>query len=604
MISTAINPTHVLLPPKDQVPEFNSKSSEQECLALLKRCKNLEEFKLVHAKILKWGLLCNSFCASNLVASCALSEWGSVQYACSVFRQILEPQVFDYNTMIKAQVKDLNFDEALTLYVEMLERGIEPDNFTYPAVLKACAQLRALEEGIQIHSDVLKFGLACDIYVQNSLISFYGKCKKVELARSIFEQMEDNSVASWSAIIAAHASVGLWSDCLMLFREMNRLGSWRAEESILVSVISSCTHLGFLDLGRSTHGALLRNIAELNVIVQTSLVDMYVKCGCLEKGLSLFRNMKRKNRLSYSVMISGLAMHGQGREALRVFLEMLEERLKPDEAVYVGILNACNHAGLIEEGLRLFKEMRTEHNVEPAVQHYGCMVDLLGRAGKVHEALELARSMAIMPNEIIWRSLLSACKVHGQLEIGEIAANEIFKLDRVCHSPGDYLALLSLYAQAQRWDDVARIWSVMAKKGISQNPGFCSIEVNRRVYTFVSQDMNPSQCQGVYEMIHQMEWQLKFEGYLPDTSPVLIDAGEEEKRERLKGHSQKLAIAFALIHTSQGSPIRIARNLRMCVDCHTYTKYISVIYKREITVRDRNRCHHFRDGTCSCRDYW
>ncbi|KAK4752285.1 hypothetical protein SAY87_021083 [Trapa incisa] len=272
MISTAVNPTHFLLPSRDQTPHFSSNSSEQECLVLLKRCKSLEDFKLIHAKILKWGLFCNSFCASNLVASCALSEWGSVQYASSIFRQIYEPQVFDYNTMIKAYVKDLNFGDALNLYVEMLHSGLEPDKFTFPVVLKACAQLRAREGGMQIHGNAFKFGLECDVYVHNSLISFYGKCKKIEPACLIFNQIEDKSIASWSAIITAHASLGLWNDCLMLYAEMNRLGTWRAEESILVSVLSACTHLGFLDLGRSTHAALLRSITELNQVSSSNIL--------------------------------------------------------------------------------------------------------------------------------------------------------------------------------------------------------------------------------------------------------------------------------------------------------------------------------------------
>jgi hypothetical protein len=161
-----------------------------------------------------------------------------------------------------------------------------------------------------------------------------------------------------------------------------------------------------------------------------------------------------------------------------------------------------------------------------------------------------------------------------------------------------------MYARAKRWEDVAKIRTEMARKGFTQTPGFSLVEVERKIYKFVSQDMSHPQCKGIYEMIHQMEWQLKFEGYSPDTSQVLFDVDEEEKRQRLKAHSQKLAMAFALIHTSQGAPIRIARNLRMCNDCHSYTKLISVIYQREITVRDRNRFHHFKDGTCSCRDYW
>ncbi|XP_059441066.1 pentatricopeptide repeat-containing protein At1g31920 [Corylus avellana] len=605
MIRTSVlNQTHLLLPAKDssKSTESNLRLKEQECLSLLKRCRSLKEFNQVHVQMLKLGLFWESFCASNLVASCALSDWGSMDYACSIFRQIEEPGSFVFNTMLRGYVKDASFEEAFLLYDEMIERGIEPDNFTYPPLLKACARLPALKEGMQTHGHVFKLGLEVDVFVQNSLISMYGKCGKIELACTVFKQMDQRSVASWSAIIGAHASKGLWSECLMLFGDMSSEGRWRAEESTLVSMLSACTHLGALDLGRCAHGSLLRNISGLNVIVQTSLIDMYVKCGCLEKGLRLFQNMGQKNQFSYTVMISGLAMHGHGREALRVFSEMLEEGIAPDDVVYVGVLSACSHAGLVKEALQCFSRMKFEHGIVPAVHHYGCLVDVMGQAGMLDEAFELVNSMPFAPNDVVWRSLLSACKAHHNLETGEIAAKKLFQLDSL--NPSDYVILSNMYARAQRWEDVARIRTEMVKKGLKQTPGCSLVEVKRKVYKFVSQDMSHPQCDGVQEMIHQMEWQLKFEGYSPDISQVLLDVDEEEKRQRLKAHSQKLAIAFALIHTSQGSPIRIARNVRMCNDCHTYTKYISVIYEREITVRDRSRFHHFKNGTCTCGDYW
>ncbi|XP_014521259.1 pentatricopeptide repeat-containing protein At1g31920 [Vigna radiata var. radiata] len=582
--------------------ELNAKFNEQGWLSLLKRCKSMEEFKHVHAQILKLGLFWDSFCGSNLVATCALSRWGSMEYACSIFRQIEEPGSFEYNTMIRGHVNNMNLEKALLLYVEMLEKGIEHDNFTYPFVLKACSLLGALKEGVQIHGQVFKAGLEDDTYVQNGLISMYGKCGEIKHACDVFEQMDERSVASWSSIIGAHASVELWQDCLMLLGDMSNEGRHRPEESILVSALSACTHLGSPDIGRCIHGILLRNISELNVVVKTSLIDMYVKCGNLEKGLCVFQNMAVKNRYSYTVMISGLAFHGRGREALRVFCEMMEEGLAPDDVVYVGVLSACSHAGLVNEGLQCFNRMQLVHKIKPTIQHYGCMVDLMGRAGMLMEAYELIKGMQIKPNDVVWRSLLSACKVHLNLEIGEIAAENIFKLNP--HNPGDYLVLASMYARAQKWTDVARIRTEMAEKHLLQTPGFSLVEANRKVHKFVSQDKSQPECDIVYEMIHQMEWQLKFEGYAPDTSQVLLDVDEEEKKQRLKYHSQKLAIAFALIQTSEGSPIRISRNLRMCSDCHTYTKFISVIYEREISVRDRNRFHHFKDGTCSCKDYW
>ena len=605
MIRTSVlHQTHVLVSREDppQSPELSFKLGEKECVSLLKKCSNMEEFKQSHARILKMGLFGDSFCASNLVATCALSDWGSMDYACSIFRQMDEPGSFQFNTMMRGHVKDMNTEEALITYKEMAERGVKPDNFTYPTLLKACARLPAVEEGMQVHAHILKLGLENDVFVQNSLISMYGKCGEIGVCCAVFEQMNERSVASWSALITAHASLGMWSDCLRLLGDMSNEGYWRAEESILVSVLSACTHLGALDLGRSVHGFLLRNVSGLNVIVETSLIEMYLKCGSLYKGTCLFQKMAKKNKLSYSVMISGLAMHGYGREGLRIFTEMLELGLEPDDIVYVGVLNACSHAGLVQEGLQCFNRMKLEHGIEPTIQHYGCMVDLMGRAGKIDEALELIKSMPMEPNDVLWRSLLSASKVHNNLQAGEIAAKQLFKLDS--QKASDYVVLSNMYAQAQRWEDVARTRTNMFSKGLSQRPGFSLVEVKRKMHRFVSQDAGHPQSESVYEMLYQMEWQLKFEGYSPDTTQVLCDVDEEEKKQRLSGHSQKLAIAYALIHTSQGSPIRIVRNLRMCNDCHSYTKLISIIFDREITVRDRHRFHHFKDGACSCRDYW
>ena len=605
MIRTSVlHQTHVLVSREDppQSPELSFKLGEKECVSLLKKCSNMEEFKQSHARILKMGLFGDSFCASNLVATCALSDWGSMDYACSIFRQMDEPGSFQFNTMMRGHVKDMNTEEALITYKEMAERGVKPDNFTYPTLLKACARLPAVEEGMQVHAHILKLGLENDVFVQNSLISMYGKCGEIGVCCAVFEQMNERSVASWSALITAHASLGMWSDCLRLLGDMSNEGYWRAEESILVSVLSACTHLGALDLGRSVHGFLLRNVSGLNVIVETSLIEMYLKCGSLYKGTCLFQKMAKKNKLSYSVMISGLAMHGYGREGLRIFTEMLEQGLEPDDVVYVGVLNACSHAGLVQEGLQCFNRMKLEHGIEPTIQHYGCMVDLMGRAGKIDEALELIKSMPMEPNDVLWRSLLSASKVHNNLQAGEIAAKQLFKLDS--QKASDYVVLSNMYAQAQRWEDVARTRTNMFSKGLSQRPGFSLVEVKRKMHRFVSQDAGHPQSESVYEMLYQMEWQLKFEGYSPDTTQVLCDVDEEEKKQRLSGHSQKLAIAYALIHTSQGSPVRIVRNLRMCNDCHTYTKLISIIFDREITVRDRHRFHHFKDGACSCRDYW
>ncbi|CAF2099076.1 pentatricopeptide repeat-containing protein At1g31920 [Brassica rapa] len=597
-----------LLASRDDVnhnPEVNSfRAKEQECLYLLKRCNNIEEFKQVHAKFIKLSLFSSSpFSASSVLATCAHSGWeNSMNYAASIFRGIDDPCTFDYNTMIRGYVNETSFEEALCVYSEMVEEGVEPDNFTYPFVLKACTRLKSVREGKQIHGHVFKLGFEADVFVQNSLINMYGRCGEMTLSSAVFERMESKTAASWSSMVSARAGVGMWSDCLMLFREMCRETGLKAEESGMVSALSACANTGALDLGMSIHAYLLRNISQLNIAVKTSLVDMYAKCGCLDKALRIFKKMESRNSLTYSAMISGLALHGEGEAALRMFSEMIEQGIESDHVVYVSVLNACSHSGLVKEGRRVFEDMLKEGKVEPTAEHYGCLVDLLGRAGLLEEALETIQNMAVEHNDVVWRSFLSSCRVHENVELGKVAARELVKLSS--HNPGDYLVISNMYAQAQMWEDVARVRTEMANKGLKQTPGFSIVEVKGKTHRFVSQDRFHPQCKKIYKMLHQMEWQLKFEGYTPDVTQVLLSVDEEEKRERLKGHSLKVALAFALLYTPPGSIIRIARNLRMCSDCHTYTKKISMIYEREIVVRDRNRFHLFKGGTCSCKDYW
>uniref|UniRef100_A0A7N0U0P5 DYW domain-containing protein n=1 Tax=Kalanchoe fedtschenkoi TaxID=63787 RepID=A0A7N0U0P5_KALFE len=606
--ASLLNQTHLAVPGDQEVTLTHTsdklssflKVSEKEWLVLLRKCRSVADLKQAHAQVVKLGLFHKPFCASNLVSVAALADWGSIDYACAIFDQIEEPGSFEFNAVIKGYAKEMRFVEALWLYQAMVENGVEPDQFTYPALLKGGGL--SSDAAIQVHGHVLKFGFAEDLFVQTSLISLYGRCGEVELSRAVFGEIGVRNVACWSALISANARCGLWDECLEVFGEMMREGVCRAEESALVSVVSACTHLGALELGMCAHGLLLRNVAGLNVAVQTSLIDMYVKCGAVDKGMDLFRKLERRNLLSYSVMISGLAIHGRGEEALNVFSQLLAAGLEPDHVAFVGVLSACSHAGLVDEGLKYFGRMRNEFGIQPTIQHYGCLVDLMSRAGMTSEALALIQSMPMEPNDVCWRSLLSSCRVHRDLDTGEVAAKQLHLLNT--ENAGDYMLLASIYSQAQRWDDVARIQTEMARKGRAKTPGYCLVEVKRRVYKFFPQEKSYPKCEGVYEMIHQMEWQLRFEGYNADTTQVLLDVDEEEKKERLSAHCQKLAIAFALLHTSEGSPIRLARNLRMCSDCHRYTELISVIFGREIIVRDRNRFHHFKNGTCSCKNYW
>lgn len=585
----ALHQTQKLIAPPNNPPQVSENRPREQASfpPSPHQLKTIVEFKKVHAQYIKLGLDQIPRHAGDLLSACALCDWGSMDYAYSIFLTLDDPGTFDFNTMIRGCVKDYDPEAALLLYKEMQERCVRPDNFTFPFALKACAQLSVTGEGMQIHGHVTKLGFGCDVFVQNSLINMYGKCGEIKLSCRVFEQMgSDRTVASWSAILAAHTRMGLWNECLKLFAMMTAEGL-RADESSMVSALSSCAHLGTYDLGRSIHCSLLRNTSGLNVIIKTSLIDMYLKCGCLEKGMAIFDRMSEKNKWTYSAVISGLAMHGDGEKALQVFSNMLKEGIEPDEAIYVGVLSACSHAGLLEDGLRCFDRMRLEHRIMPNAQHYGCMVDLMSRAGKLNEAYEMIRSMPMGPTDVAWRCLLSACKVHGNLELAECVTKNLKQLE--AHNAGDHIILSNMYAKEQRWDDAARIRTEMVDRGVMQVPGYSRVEVKGRWHTFVSHDKSHPQSDEVYEMLYQMEWQLRFEGYIPDTSLV---------------HSQQLAIAFGLLNTSHGTPIRIVTNLRMSKECHNYTVLISKIFEREIVVRDHNRFHCFKQGACSCKDYW
>jgi pentatricopeptide repeat protein len=454
-----------------------------------------------------------------------------------------------------------------------------------------------------LQAHIVKLGFQHDEHVQNSLISFYGKCGEPAMARLAFDRVEaeERTTASWSALLAAYTKAGLWGECLESFGAMV-LDGWRPDESSMVSVLSACAHLGAFDVGRSIHCALLRNTARLNAIMQTSLVDMYAKCGSIEKAAAVFDAMDGKNAWTYSAMLSGLALHGNGRKALQVFDAMVREGHAPDAAAYVGVLNACSRAGLLEDGLRCFDRMRLEHKVAPNAQHYGCMVDLMARAGRLDDARALIGSMPTGPTDTAWRSLLNACRIHGDLDLAERALEELRRLGAA--NAGDYVIVADMHARAKNWAAAAALRTEAVDWGLAQSPGFSAVEVRGELHRFVSQDMSHPRTRDIYEMLHQMEWQLRFDGYKPDTSEVAMELGEEEKRRVVAAHSQKLAMAFGLLSTPDGAPVRVVTNLRMSKECHAYSALISEIFGREIVIRDRNRLHRFRRGACSCRDYW
>ncbi|OAY36879.1 pentatricopeptide repeat-containing protein At4g21065 [Manihot esculenta] len=505
---------------------------------------------------------------------------------------------FAYNTLIKAHASS-SPSLAFSLFSNMRRAGVSPDHFTFPFVLKACSRLQM---GQDLHSLIVKLGFDTNIYVQNALINFYGCCGSVHVAFNVFEEMLARDLVSWSSMIASLANNGLAQEALALFRQMQLDGDVKPDEVTMLSVVSAISNLGVLKLGMWIDAYISRNRLKLTVSLGTSLINMYSRCGSVDDSIRVFDKMPERNVLTWTALINGLAVHGRCREALKGFYEMRETDLRPDHITFTSVLVACSHGGLVDDGWKVFKSIKTEYGMEPTVEHYGCMVDLLGRAGKLHEAFEFIEKMPYKPNAIIWRTLLGACVNHNNLALAEEAKEKINQLEP--HHDGDYVLLSNAYAEVGRYSEKTELRNSMQEKKISKKPGYSLLTVEEEIHEFVSGDSSHPESEEIRKLLVCIIDSLRVEGYTPHTSNVFHDIEEEEKEHSLSYHSEKLAVAFALLRFKDRRTIRIMKNVRTCRDCHDFLKHVSGKFDKEIVVRDRNRFHRFRNGTCSCHDYW
>lgn len=509
---------------------------------------------------------------------------------------------------------------------------MEPDEMVLSTVLSASGHAGNLSYGKAIHELIIQNNVVIDTHLQSALVAMYASCGCMDMAkelfdkmwpknlvvatamvsgysrtgqiddaRMIFDQMVEKDLFFWSAMISGYAESYQPLEALKLFKEMQVLGM-KPDQVTMLSVISACAHLGALDQAMLIHSYVDRNRFGGDLRINNALIDMYAKCGSLERAREVFDKMQRRNVISWTSMINAFAVHGDAHNALGYFSQMKHENVKPNGVTFVGVLYACSHAGLVEEGKKIFASMINEHNITLKHEHYGCMVDLFGRANLLREALELVETMPLAPNVVIWGSLMAACRVHGETELGEFAARQILQLEP--DHDGALVLLSNIYAKERRWQDVGEVRKVMKKRGIFKERGCSRIEMNNEIHEFLMADRNHKHIDQIYEKLDEVVSELKLVGYAPDTHSVLVDLEEEEKKEVVLWHSEKLALCYGLLSGAKGTCIRIVKNLRVCEDCHTFIKLVSKVYGREIIVRDRTRFHHYKDGLCSCRDYW
>eukprot|EP01018_Ginkgo_biloba_P026876 Gb_29534 [translate_table: standard] len=570
--------------------------------SVLKACSSLgvlERGWQIHAHIIKTGLESDLSVGNALVDMYA--KCGRIVDAISFFDRMPQRDVISWTSIIAGYMQNDHYEEALQLFHQMHLAGIKPNAFTFTCVLRACAILGFLEQGKHVHALLIRTGSEPVIALGNALVDLYAKCGNVEEARSLFIRMPERDIVSWTVMITGNAQNGNGEEALKLFSQMQQAGMIPDKFSF-ASVLSACTSLTLLQPSKQLHSYIIKTGFESDVSVGNALVDTYAKCGSIKDACRVFDRMPEQSVVSWNAMIAGFAHHGCGNEALQLFQQMQEIGIKPDHITFIVVLYACSHAGLVDKGHLYFDSMTQDHGITPRLDHYVCMIDLLGRAGCLDEANDLINAMPFEPDALVYKTLLGACRTYGNIELGERTADYILKLE--LQETASYVILSNIYAEAGKWDYVAMVRKIMKDRGVKKKPGHSWIEVRNRVHGFVVGDRSHPQTNEIYAKLDILTIQMKEVGYVPNTIFVPHDLKEEEKECLLRHHSEKLAIAFGLINTPSGTPIRIFKNLRVCGDCHTATKFISKIVGREIIVRDVNRFHQFKEGLCSCGDYW
>ncbi|XP_068644925.1 pentatricopeptide repeat-containing protein At2g41080 [Aristolochia californica] len=549
--------------------------------------------------------LFNSMPRKNVMSSNILIggfiQNGDLETARRLFEDMPERNVATWNAMVTGFVHYGFNEEGLDFFSQTHRLALLPDEFTLGSVLRGCAGLKTTKSGAQVHGYVIKSGLHTDLCVGSSLAHMYMKCGSVRDGEKVFEGMPLHNVVACNTIIAGRAQNGYSEGALDQFNLM-RMAGFRPDQITFVSVISSCSELATLGQGQQVHAQAIHAGVDSVVSVQTSLVNMYSKCGCLEDSMKVFSESQDLDIVLWSATIGAYGFHGRGQEAVRLFGLMEREGMEPNDVTFLGLLYACSHSGLKEEGTRFFRLMTEKYDVTPRLEHYTCLVDLLGRSGCLDEAEQLIRSMPVKPDGVIWKTLLSACKIHRNAEIAKRVTGEVLKLDPRDSAP--YVLLSNINALAERWVDVSDVREAMRDRNVKKEPGISWLEVKNQVYQFCMGDRSHPKWEEINRYLEELVAEMKGHGYVPDMTSVLHDMEEEEKEQTLVHHSEKLAIAFGLMTTPSGAPIRVMKNLRVCNDCHVAIKVISKISLREIILRDASRFHHFKDGQCSCGDYW
>lgn len=573
----------------------------------LTACSSLESIRLgkqIHAYVVKYQTEDDTSVGNSL---CSLySTCGSLNSAIKAFNRIREKNVMSWTTVIGACGENGEAVQGLRFFSKMLSEGIQPNEFTLTSISSVCGTMLSLRVGAQVHSLGIKLGYASNLRVRNSIMYLYLKCGLFDEAQKLFDGMSHVNLVTWNAMIAGHAQMmdlakddlsahNGGTEALSIFSKLNSSGM-KPDLYTFSSILTICSRLVALEQGEQIHALTLKTGFLSDVVVGTALVNMYNKCGKIERASRVFVEMSTRTLISWTSMITGFANHGLSHQALQLFEDMLLAGVRPNQVTFVGALAACSNAGMVYEALGYFEMMQKEYKIKPVMDHYMCLIDMFVRLGCIEEAFDFIKKMDFEPNEVIWSVFIAGCRRHGNMELGFYAAEQLLKLKpKDCES---YAMLLDIFVSAGRWEDVAVVNNLMREEKLSDTDDWSWIRIKDKVYSFKPNDGLHPQSAEIFKVLDELVEKAKGFGYKQQESFELTD---EESASVY--HSEKLAIAFGLLNTPIVSPILVIKSTTMCRDCHNFIKIITLLTAREIIVRDSKRLHKFVNGHCTCRDF-
>ncbi|XP_047176809.1 pentatricopeptide repeat-containing protein At4g14050, mitochondrial [Vigna umbellata] len=589
--------------------------------------------KKIHGQIIKAGLNQHEPIPNTLLD--AYGKCGLVEDAIQLFDALPRRNPVAWASLLTACNLANRPRRALSISRSLLAAGLHPDHFVFASLVKACSNLGCLhvKQGKQVHVRFFLSPFSDDDVVKSSLVDMYAKFGLPDYGRAVFDSISSLNSISWTAMISGYARSGRKLEAFQLFRQTpyRNLFAWTAlisglvqsgngfealnmfvemrydgvsvtDPLVLSSVVGACANLALWELGKQMHGLVIALGYGSCLFISNALVDMYAKCSDLVAAKYIFWDMCRKDVVSWTSIIVGSAQHGQAEEALGLYDGMVLAGVKPNEVTFVGLIHACSHAGLVSKGRALFRSMVEDYGIEPSLQHYTCLLDLFSRSGHLHEAESLIRTMPVSPDEPTWAALLSACKRHGNTQMAVRIADHLLNIKP--EEPSSYILLSNVYAGAGIWENVSKVRKLMMVMEVKKEPGYSCVDLGKESHVFYAGETSHPMKNEIIGLIRELDAEMRKRGYTPDTSSVLHDMDQQEKERQLFWHSERLAVAYGLLKAVPGTIIRIVKNLRVCGDCHTVLKLISTITNREIYVRDAKRYHHFKDGNCSCNDFW